>query len=266
MIEQFKADVTARFGAAVIDAAKAHARAEFPKESCGFVVAGNYVACENKSDEPTKHFVIEDELFDEAMLAGKVDAIVHSHPGGQIFPSEHDMRQQMATNVPWAIIPLNDTSFGDITCWGDDLPVAPLVGRPFVHGIFDCYSLVRDVFRLGGETLSKEGIVWPGKPVELPEVPRADNWWQSGADLYIDYLEPQGFKPISMSEARPGDGFLISLGDSRANPKKRLNHAGLLLGDGMILHHLPTRLSRREPAGLWGRAADLWVRNERLFQ
>lgn len=221
-----------------------------------------YVECDNAAADMMSNFKIDDPRYETALLNGRLKAVVHSHPNGPIFPSELDMRQQLATNVPWLIVNLNDTNVSDITAWGDELPTAPIIGRPFVHGIFDCYSCVRDTFRLGKEELAKQGIGWPFPPIDLPQVPRDDNWWKSGQDLYADHLAKEGFKVITLSEARPGDGFLIKVGDGRGNPHKKLNHAGVLVEGDFILHHLPTRPSRREPAGLWARAADIWVRYE----
>lgn len=249
-------------GADAFAAARAHAREQFPKESCGYVSDGKYVACLNKADDPEKHFKIVDQRFTKAMKAGKVEAIIHSHPNGPIFPSEDDMVGQIATDVPWVIITLNEDNFGETVAWGDDLPIAPLIQRPFCHGIFDCYSLIRDAYRLGKAELAKQGVAWPfERQIVLPEFARDDSWWQNeDRDLYMTGFSKAGFAKITRDEARPGDIFLMGLGDSRSNPLKRINHGGLLLAGNLVLHHKPGRLSHREPAGLWVRAADLWVR------
>jgi proteasome lid subunit RPN8/RPN11 len=258
----YQSVLNATFSAKILSDAKDHARREFPRESCGYVAGGKYIACENEAEEPLKDFIIRDKRYDSAFRRGTVQAIVHSHPNGPIFPSKHDMQQQIATDVPWLIINLNEDQIGDVTAWGDGLPVAPILERPFLHGIFDCYSTVRDVYQAGKDELAKQGIGWPLAPIEMPQVPRDDEWWRGDDDLYADYLAKVGFRPITLSEARPGDGFLIKIGDARGNPKNRLNHAGVLTENDFILHHLPTRLSRREPAGIWARGADLWVRHE----
>lgn len=258
---QYEATVISYLGRAAFAAAQTDAREKFPNESCGFIVGDRYFACHNLSETPLTDFEIDDPRYDAAVKSGSLKAIIHSHPNGPIFPTQHDMEQQIATDVPWVIITLNAETIGKIVAWGDKLPMAPILGRPFVHGVFDCYSAIRDVFRAGSERLKAFEIGWPFPPIELAQVPRDDNWWQSDQDLYRDHLQTQGFTIISRSEARPGDGFLVKVGDSRANPKGRLNHAGLLVDHNQILHHLPGRLSRREPAGVWGRAADIWVRH-----
>lgn len=257
----YAAQISAFLGPAVLAAAKADARARYPQESCGFVASGQYISCENLAEKPEQDFKINDQRFDNALIGGKLTAVIHSHPGGPIFPTGNDMQQQVATGVPWFIISLNDTAIGHVVGWGDALPRAPVIGRPFVHGVFDCYSIIRDVYGLGRDALKEQGVEWPFPPIKLPEYPRDDNWWQAGGDLYSTNFAKAGFKPISITQVQPGDIFLIALGTPQTNPKKRLCHGGLLLTKNMLLHHLPGRDSRREPAGLWARAADLWIRH-----
>jgi proteasome lid subunit RPN8/RPN11 len=262
MIEEYEATIKSFLGADAVEASKVHAIAQFPKESCGFIADGAYVACENTDPKPETEFTIDDPRYETAVTSGKLQAIIHSHPNGPLAPSELDMSQQIISDVPWGIIMLNETGFHKMAAWGGKLPIAPVIARPFLHGILDCYSMVRDVFRLGKDELAKQGVSWPLAPIELPEVARGADWWSSGGDLYSDHLAKAGFKQISRSEAQPGDGFLCALGDSRDNPKKVLNHAGVLLECDQILHHFPTRISARMPAGVWARAADIWVRYE----
>ena len=262
MIPEYEASVLAFFSQSAIDAAKAHAIAQFPNESCGFVAGGVYVACENTHEKPLEFFKIDDPRYEAATIDDSLQAIIHSHPNGPLLPSELDMVQQIASDVPWLILTLNETGYHKAIAWGGDLPIAPLVSRPFIHGIFDCYSLVRDVFRQGKDALKAQGVDWPLPPIALPEVARADNWWSTDSDLYVDHLQKVGFKIITRGEARAGDGFLVCLGDTRVNPKQRLNHAALLLEHDQIIHHLPTRLSARSPAGVWANAAVTWVRYE----
>jgi proteasome lid subunit RPN8/RPN11 len=243
-------------------AAQTHALAEFPKESCGLIVDGLYEPCVNIASDPLNDFAIAG--FAQVLITSsgrEIEAIVHSHPNGQRYPSNVDMRGQISSAKPWVIIATDGADCYTPTIWGDQLPIPELIGRPFMHGVTDCFSLIRDAFRLGKPGLAlidcKE---WPFDPVVFDDVPRSDGWWDEKdgeqLDLYADGMKLNGFKPISRDEVRAGDGFLMAI------KSKTLNHAGLYLGDNLILHHLPGRLSRREPAGLWARAADLWVRWE----
>jgi proteasome lid subunit RPN8/RPN11 len=241
----------------VITAANNHALSEYPKESCGIVVSDKYYPCKNIAEDPEKFFEIDPKQFMTFSNKGKLECILHSHPNGPYFPSEQDMIGQLNSNVPWGIIVTDgDRVTQKPIMWGANTPIEPLIGRNFMHGITDCYSLIRDTFRLGKEECAAQDIEWPFDKIELPEVPRDDNWWNSDKDLYTDHLEKVGFREISMSEAKPGDGFLIAV------KSEKMNHAGLFVGNNQLLHHLPTKLSRREPVGIWARAASKWVRYE----
>lgn len=244
-----------------ITAIKAHALAEYPNEACGLIVDGEYMPCVNMATDPTKDFVIPAALQVTLRGLGKtIQMVIHSHPGGPRFPTATDMRSQIDSGVPWGLVATDGEIVSPVETWGfRDVP-CPIIGREFMHGIRDCYSLVRDVYRLGKYRLADQGIQWPLESISIPDFAREDNWWgdarRPGETLYIDNFEKQGFVRIPLSEAKPGDGFLMKI------RSQTLNHAGVLCSDGMILHHLPQRLSRREPAAIWGRAADVWVRYE----
>jgi proteasome lid subunit RPN8/RPN11 len=237
----------------VIHAAQAHARAEYPRESCGLVVDGTYRPMANLAEDPTKNF----RIAPAAWMMNKIEAVLHSHPNGPFYPSKTDMEGQLQSQVPWGIIALDDERVGEALMWGDSLPIKPILGREFMHGITDCYSTLRDVFRLGREKLLEQDIAgWPLDPIVLPEVPRDDCWWDGADDLYAAHFSQFGFRPISVDQARGGDVFLMKM------RSQKFNHAGVLTDEGLIIHHLVNRLSRREPAGVWGRAAGLWIRHE----
>lgn len=253
-----------RFDNALI-AARRHANDEYPRESCGLIVGGKYVACVNKAAPPESHedgnddcgcqlcaFRIDAKVYREHV--GRIEAVVHSHPNGPAHPSKADMAAQIATALPWIILPLNETHMGAPVIWGGTERL-PLIGREFVHGVTDCYDLIRDAYAIGRDGMAAQGIAcdWPFGPIELPAYARADGWWVGEDNFYEVEPFKIGFKEITLSEARAGDIFLCKIRSDR------LNHGGVLLGD-TILHHLPGRLSRREPAGLWARQAGRWIR------
>lgn len=257
------------FAAEVIDEAKKHAKEAYPLESCGVVVRGAYHRFPNMALDPSKH--VEDDrdcrcqrcsfAIDSAAVMAlcgddELQGVIHSHPDGPLYPSASDMQGQLVTGVAWAIIGTDGERTSDPIEWGGDVPIEPVLGRRFTHGVHDCYSLIRDTFRLGKEKLAEQGIDWPFEPIELPEFPRDDAWWEDDKDLYLDNFAKAGFREIAMSEAKPGDVFIMKLLTDHAN------HAGMLLSGNLILHHLPgeTRISRREPAGGWVRTAVKWIR------
>src|SRR6476619_1042498 len=126
------------------EAINAHILAEFPKEACGFLIDGKFLPCKNIARDPENNFAISGGDFVFAKEEGTLEAILHSHPNGPAFPSAADMKGQLATNVPWVIVVTDGTTVDDRwVWWGDQLPIAPLIGRPFMHGTSDCYTLIR---------------------------------------------------------------------------------------------------------------------------
>lgn len=243
------------FTDAIISAAQAHARDSYPHESCGVVVGGQYMRCRNVAEDTLKDFAIHPSDYKSAILTGRLQAIVHSHPNGPLWPTHIDMVGQMKTDLPWAIIPLDEDRTGQPIIWGDDDNIAPLIGREFVPGVWDCFSLIRDIFRLGKEGCAAQGVEWPLEAHLISEQPRDADWYNQGGDLYIDGMAGEGFEEVSASDVRPGDVFLIKW------HSEVFNHGGVLLSNDLIAQHFPKRLSQRHPAGLWARSAGMWIRH-----
>jgi len=223
------------------------------------IVSGGYLPCVNYATNPKEDFNIPAAIQMGVRAKGlEIQAIVHSHPEGPSYPSEQDMTGQISTDIPWVLVMTDGVRVSPPEIWGGDAVIAPVIGREFLHGIRDCYSLIRDVFRIGNTALAGEGVDWPLPPILIPEYARADGWWgeprRPKQNLYVENFKAAGFVEITREQIKPGDAFLTKIRSDN------LNHAGLLLPNNLILHHLPQRLSRREPAGLWARAADTWVR------
>jgi proteasome lid subunit RPN8/RPN11 len=249
-----------------LESAKSHARECYPEESCGLIVAGVYEPCVNiaapKADhtgQPSCNCTLCTFRIDPKVAlkhAGKIDMVVHSHPDGPLWPSETDTQQQQASGYAWGMIALDEDRISDAVVWGGNTPPAPVIGRSFLHFISDCYTLIKDVYALGHDALAEQGVDWPFEPIMLPDFIREDSWWETDADLYDQNPFEIGFREIREDEARPGDVFLLSI------RSEKMNHAGLLLENDLILHHLPGRPSRREPVGIWARQVKRWLRYE----
>ena len=259
---------------AASDAAKRHAEIEFPKESVGIVTLdGEYVPLVNVHATPDKSFAISDE--DALAYHDNMAAVIHSHCliGTEIDPmdgplsagpSSADMRQQIEMELPWGIVTVIDGgSHETVLWWGDSLPgpIPSLIGRPFYHGIFDCYSLIRDAYR--GDEFGFVKEFYGRDSIVLPDYPRDFDWWEETEDeeqprlpqnLYMENFTNAGFKQIQQSELRAGDVFLAQV----AAPV--INHGGIYLGDGLIAHHLRRRLSKREPGSRWGEYMSIFLR------
>ena len=219
--------------------ARAHALDVWPKEACGVVSDGRYIRIPNIAGDPENSF----EMPAETWLKYAPEAVIHSHNAKRHphCPSKGDMETQIVTGLPFGIVSCDGEVTTPVLWWGDHCLDAPLLGRSFVPGVFDCYGLVRSWY-------------WQERGICLPDFARSKNWWEEGENLLTDRFEEAGFTAIDASEARPGDVFFMQL------VSKVPCHSGILLDGGLCLHHLDGRLSRREPVGPWLRRVTHWVR------
>jgi proteasome lid subunit RPN8/RPN11 len=243
-----------------INAIKAHARAEYPRECCGVVIAigrkEEYVPCRNLADG-MDDFKLSAEDYADAEDRGRIISIVHSHPNASALPSEADKIACEKSGLPWHIISLGETEFGEIRTHEPCGYKPPLVGRQFLHGVTDCYAIIRDYYEreLG---------------VALPDFERDDDWWNNGQNLYMDGYRAAGFTPLQ-------DGETLDVGDMIFMQIRSpvVNHAGLYLGRSTLkesphlhpvpdamLHHMYGMLSERVVyGGQWRECTRLILRH-----
>lgn len=231
------------FSQQIVQAIKDHAREQYPRESCGVVSAGEYVPCENVADTPEEHFKIDTDEYLKFLTGPGVEAIIHSHPNGPDCPTKDDMEHQEASAVPWGIVQVNEKTIGEPFFFGDQVPMPPLLGRVFRVNVTDCYGLVRDWFRMNSD-------------IVLPFFPREPFWWEKpDQNILGDNFYEMGFREIPALE-REGDCCLAKI----RGPLE--NHCALYLGNGLVMHHLPNRLSRREPIVGWMKYVTRFFRHK----
>lgn len=236
-----------------------HAAACYPRESCGVIVNREYIECENTSNSDSE-FVISPRDIVRAEAKGKIEAIVHSHPNGSTKPSTFDRLQMPHHGLPWVIASYPDI---DIKVHKPRDYVASLINREYIHGILDCYSIVRDYYERELD-------------IQLDNFERHDRWWEysNSADLYVDNFESQGF--IQVNDLQRHDVILC-----RVQPTAHINHALVYLGndgqlkseisesvvaDHLVLHHPYRRRSRREIYGnVWQERSAIIVRHKSLM-
>jgi len=211
----------------------AHALRDYPKEACGLFIRidgkTTYYPCKNLA-ESDEHFVLDPLDYAEADELGEIVGMFHSHPDAPPQASETDIRTAQGSGLPSYIVSVPSLE------WAYTEPTGftpALVGREFVHGKVDCYTLYRDYYRL------EHGLI-------LNDYERDDNWWRDGKNLYLENFTNEGFIVVPFSELQPGDGLLMKI----LSPVP--NHAAIYLGYNTILHHIYGRLSCREPFdGQW---------------
>lgn len=220
----------------------AHAEESFPLECCGVIVDKKYIPCRNISENKDQ-FEIHPEDLAEVEDLGEIQAYVHSHPNASARASELDLIQIELHQKPWVVCAYPDIEF---QVYGPCGYKAPLVGRNYIHGIQDCYSIVRDFYHRELD-------------IQLIDFERQDRWWEckDSKSLYLDGFGQAGF--IEVSDMQYGDVLLCRVGRT-----EHINHAVIWLGDqtelkseqtescvgsSIILHHPYGRKSVREVFG-----------------
>lgn len=226
--------------AQLLEAFRQHAAADYPREACGLVVerAGlqQYQRCRNTAAEPDEEFRIDPRDYAAAEDLGEVVAVVHSHPDASSRPSSRDLAMCEATGVPWHILSWPEGDLRTLLPQGG----TPLLGRPFVHGLWDCWQVCADWYR------REWGLTFPAYE-------REDGWWEQaeGPSLYEQAYDAAGF--VRVQAPQRGDLIVMAIGRT-AHP----NHAGIYLGNDprlpdepwspcgagpFLLHHLYGRPS-----------------------
>ena len=216
------------------EAALKHAKEQDPKESVGvlIVIKGKeqYYPCNNLSTYSQQCFILDPEDYVKADALGEITAIVHSHPVTPPSPSQADKVSCEQSGLKWHIVnPKTET-------WGYCEPTGykpPLIGRQWVWGVTDCWSLVRDYYRENKNIILRD---WerPTTPEEFIENPMFEN---CAADTGFVELRPE-------DKLQNGDLLFMSI------LAYCLNHVGVFI-DGDVLHHLADRLSTKEPYNQW---------------
>ena len=210
-----------------------HAKEQDPKESCGLLLnikgKERYHPCRNLSTN-NQYFILDPEDYVKGDKRGEIIAIVHSHPFTPPVPSQADKVSCEHSGLSWHIVNPKTEE------WGYYEPVgykAPLLGRQWVWGITDCWSLVKDWYK---ETKNIELRDWE-RPTTLEDFNKDP--------MFERCAWRTGFRKLRPDEQLiNGDLLFMSIFG------KGLNHVAVFL-NGEVLHHLTDRLSCREPYSAW---------------
>lgn len=222
----------------------AHAQETPDRECCGLVTVHHgrlvYQRCRNVA-----HADCEFEIHPEDYIAADafgIVGVVHSHLHGSPEPSMADRVGCENSGLPWFIVALTTGAYKTIEPTGYQ---APLIGRPFVPCVLDCFSLARDWYA--------------GQGIAVLDFEREPAFWEKGIDLLTpDNFAKAGFRVVTDGTLRQGDGIIMQNGKTAV-----ANHVGVYLGDGVFLHHCANRLSGREPyGGYWAKVTRYIVRHE----
>jgi proteasome lid subunit RPN8/RPN11 len=199
-------------------------------EACGLLLSdGEVYPCENKSESPQTEFVIESSAYAKLERERGVACIWHSHTNGN---SKFTAADVDLINRSQKILVLYDVYTNEFY-EADPSGKTPLIGRQFLYGIYDCYSLIRDYYQ------QERGI-------EIPNYPRSsDNpvWDKAEWDWIDSEYERVGFRSVKQLEV--GDVLAMSIGRNA----KGINHLAIYLGEDKFMHQLHDRKSNID---VWG--------------
>lgn len=224
---------------------------QYPKEAVIAITKGNAYPLDNIHSDPENHFRVDSVSFFKLNPI----ALVHSHPvkfgenpSPDIFmyydprtPSSADMSMQEQLNIPFGIISYDSETITDVL-WFPDLD-KELIGRDYVHGVWDCYSIIRAYY-------------WQNYKVLLKDYPRSYDWWENGGSLYTDNVEGSGFYEIKEQDLEEGDMIYMSITGGVES------HGAIYTGDSKIIHHLAARLSCEDSYTRWRRKMTRFFRHK----
>lgn len=248
----------------MIDIAEQEGDGPQAKERCGIIVRRGenkfeLVELPNTHEKPIvvddagnvvqRHFSISPVALMPYVSDDTLLATWHTHIGVTATPSQADLVMIEQWHKPMHIVSWPDRGHSYTEPSGY---LAPYERRVFVHGILDCYSLIRDWYK------REESI-------ELEDFDREYEWWNKDSDddsahLYERHFESQGFvklPPEQESDLKVGDVLILQVESDRPN------HGAIYLGDGIILHHIFGRLSEKTVyGGYWSKNTVLHLRHK----
>lgn len=209
---------------------KAIAAARYPNEAVfAYWSEDDWRELHNIHPHPRNAFKVssEDDLY---CLENPPAVLIHTHCSGQAHPSDLDTVKQIASGYPWGIIAVDGTtdpvsgrhlvhSISDPEFFGSGSPIEPLIGRSYLWGVRDCYTLVQSYYAVQG--------------IRLPCVPRVLN----GNCRFNEWIPKVGFRRIEPHQVEPGDVGVWQLAHSYPD------HCAVYLGEGRFLEQVALRRS-----------------------
>ncbi len=225
-----------------------HAKEQMPFEACALLIIEKgiekIILCKNIADNKKNQFIICPDDYVLAESRGQVISVVHSHPFSSPLPSDGDKVSCEKTKLIWHI-------YG-VSCddWYELRPnnfKIPFVGRQFMHGVLDCYSIIKDYFEFELSIL-------------IPDFDRKFEWWNAGQNLYLDNFSKAGFVEVKNQTLKKNDVILMQINSPVPN------HGAIYLGEEKILHQLSGRLSSIDVyGGYWQKHTVKILRHEELL-
>lgn len=204
-----------------LDTLHTHVLEQYPMEAVGMVIHEEFIPLANIASSPFENFLVEQGTY--LTYEKEIEAIIHSHTykacgADPRAPSKPDLMLARNTGKPQGILHCNGTEVSDILFFNLDTP-APLLGRTYIPGVYDCLTIVTDYYKL------KHDLV-------MDNMPRDTNWLETEPMLLKENLDNQGFTKVRKGAEIEGDVLIFAYGTREAS------HLGIYIGDGKFIHHL----------------------------
>lgn len=226
---------------------------KYPEEACGLIVKVGKksltVPCKNISPRPTEHFLMCPNDYSAAADRGEIVGAWHTHTELPPRPSDADRAGCNNSEIPWYIVGVfksgDDFVFEGPAELVPDGFEMPYLERPYVAGVFDCHTLVKDYYRREHN-------------IEIGSYPYILADGRQGQELFTEVFSDEGFKRLIDEEPQVGDVFIIRISGT--------NHLAVYLGDDIIMHHMIGRLSHRDVyGGMWAKHTTHHLRHKELL-
>ena len=214
---------------------KKYAEQQLPDEACGLlaIIEGKatFWPCKNLAEGKHSFFALDPDDWAECEDTGEIIGVIHSHPIRPAIPSDTDKAACEHLGYPYYIFSVENQGWTMFEPSGWKAP--SLIGRKFIWGKYDCWSIVTDWLK-------------ENKNIEIP-------YWQRPKTLKLHRENPDFEKALPLlgfvkqpekNDLEVGDVLLFE------GLKNSLNHVAVYIGDMMILNHSYKSLSCREFFGL----------------
>tara|TARA_R100000773_G_scaffold43178_1_gene41260 strand:- start:775 stop:1482 length:708 start_codon:yes stop_codon:yes gene_type:complete len=214
---------------------KKYAQEQAPNEACGLlaVIEGckTFWPCKNLAEGKHEFFMLDPEDWAECEDTGEILGVIHSHPVGAAMASDADKAACEHIGFPYYIYSIYHDHWICIEPTGWKAP--SLIGRKFIWGKYDCWSIVTDWLK-------------ENKNIDIPywERPKTIKEFLSNPEFEYALPKLNFIKQLNTDNLQIGDVLLFE------GRKNILNHVAVYIGDMMILNHNRKGLSCREFFGL----------------
>lgn len=205
---------------------KQEAAKAFPKECCGFIYLDrasykfDVFPCKNVAEQKNNNFTISPNDYLRCSYLGQIIACYHSHSNDNTEFSEIDKDNSNKYSMHYILYNVKKDLFNFYT---PNSEKNPYIGRPFILGVSDCFTLVQDYARKERNI----NLQFPKNslyPKDLKEI----------GSLYEENFLANGFVKLDKdTELKKHDGLMMIF---PAISEKYPTHAAVYIGNGMILH------------------------------